>query len=446
MRYEAKTDAPLSDSASQVGETGDEEDSEGEKDEGPFSLLEAPAYGPLTEALHAGAPPQDLRELANIHRLFSAFTQPPGPRDPLGLPLPPTRLGAAPLQEPRRREASIARRSLDKCTGTDDKGPGEARARGRSPGGPPQPPLPRELAAPRGTPPAPVRSPIEERNLFLFDASSNRGVLGGRGVLEGPREDPGHDSDCVSEDSECLAARQSKFSKFLCVGIGRTKTPSRSSSKGGPRAPGKGGAEGKKPLFKLRGGGGDPKAKNLSLKPQRSEDAPELPLQKPEGDPRSPPAPELGGDPRCPCRTPDGRHPPRLDLGKSSSSSSSKEWGSLASPDPPAGGGPKGGGQPLPMTTSGSLGTTQSLGESSGYESIPRDSECSSFSSSQESEMDEDPRKVPPQRGAAAPPQEAPPEVSRVEAIVHNSFLKHLTKRKTEAKVVSSTTWKYRCW
>ena len=38
----------------------------------------------------------------------------------------------------------------------------------------------------------------------------------------------------------------------------------------------------------------------------------------------------------------------------------------------------------------GSLGTTTSLGESSGYESIPRDSECSSFSSSQESEVDEE--------------------------------------------------------
>ena len=43
--------------------------------------------------------------------------------------------------------------------------------------------------------------------------------------------------------------------------------------------------------------------------------------------------------------------------------------------------------------TSGSLGTTTSLGESSGYESIPRDSECSSFSSSQESEVDDEHKK-----------------------------------------------------
>ncbi|KAK7081054.1 hypothetical protein SK128_026640, partial [Halocaridina rubra] len=41
----------------------------------------------------------------------------------------------------------------------------------------------------------------------------------------------------------------------------------------------------------------------------------------------------------------------------------------------------------------GSLGTNPSLGESSGYESIPRDSECSSFSSSQDSEMDEEHRR-----------------------------------------------------
>ncbi|XP_068228581.1 uncharacterized protein [Palaemon carinicauda] len=46
-----------------------------------------------------------------------------------------------------------------------------------------------------------------------------------------------------------------------------------------------------------------------------------------------------------------------------------------------------------PAANSGSLGTNPSLGESSGYESIPRDSECSSFSSSQDSEMDEEHRR-----------------------------------------------------
>lgn len=40
--------------------------------------------------------------------------------------------------------------------------------------------------------------------------------------------------------------------------------------------------------------------------------------------------------------------------------------------------------------TSSSIGTTPSLGESSGYGSMARDSECSSFSSSQDSEMDEE--------------------------------------------------------
>ena len=43
--------------------------------------------------------------------------------------------------------------------------------------------------------------------------------------------------------------------------------------------------------------------------------------------------------------------------------------------------------------TNSSLGTTPSLGESSGYGSMARDSECSSFSSSQDSEMDEEHKK-----------------------------------------------------
>uniref|UniRef100_A0A6A7FY47 Kinesin-like protein CG14535 n=1 Tax=Hirondellea gigas TaxID=1518452 RepID=A0A6A7FY47_9CRUS len=43
--------------------------------------------------------------------------------------------------------------------------------------------------------------------------------------------------------------------------------------------------------------------------------------------------------------------------------------------------------------TNNSLGATPSLGESSGYGSMARDSECSSFSSSQDSEMDEEHRK-----------------------------------------------------
>lgn len=43
--------------------------------------------------------------------------------------------------------------------------------------------------------------------------------------------------------------------------------------------------------------------------------------------------------------------------------------------------------------TNSSLATTPSLGESSGYGSMARDSECSSFSSSQDSEMDEELRK-----------------------------------------------------
>ncbi|KAK8736543.1 hypothetical protein OTU49_005064, partial [Cherax quadricarinatus] len=46
-----------------------------------------------------------------------------------------------------------------------------------------------------------------------------------------------------------------------------------------------------------------------------------------------------------------------------------------------------------PAANNGSLGTNPSLGESSGYESIPRDSECSSFSSSQDSEMDDEHRR-----------------------------------------------------
>ena len=52
---------------------------------------------------------------------------------------------------------------------------------------------------------------------------------------------------------------------------------------------------------------------------------------------------------------------------------------------------------PLPSSKSGtssSTGTTPSLGDSSGYGSMARDSECSSFSSSQDSEMDEEHRKV----------------------------------------------------
>ncbi|XP_047741397.1 uncharacterized protein LOC108673440 isoform X2 [Hyalella azteca] len=45
---------------------------------------------------------------------------------------------------------------------------------------------------------------------------------------------------------------------------------------------------------------------------------------------------------------------------------------------------------PTKSGTSSSIGTTPSLGESSGYGSMARDSECSSFSSSQDSEMDEE--------------------------------------------------------
>ncbi|XP_037787214.1 protein FAM76B-like isoform X2 [Penaeus monodon] len=63
-----------------------------------------------------------------------------------------------------------------------------------------------------------------------------------------------------------------------------------------------------------------------------------------------------------------------------------------------------------PAANSGSLGTNPSLGESSGYESIPRDSECSSFSSSQDSEMDEEHRRDAQAQSQALQQQQPQPK------------------------------------
>ncbi|KAB7502321.1 hypothetical protein Anas_13870, partial [Armadillidium nasatum] len=286
-----------------------------------------------------------------------------------------------------------------------------------------------------------------------------------------------NDSDCpssVSEDSEYII-QNSKFSKFLCVGIGRSR--SKSSVKNAKNNNSSSSStESKRNIFKIRENPSkscknqklkssaktpDYISKNLIRSPSRlhsqgAEDFVEQTLQEgkknKEIDDVTTPPPLPGSELKCQCSN--SRHyPSRIDFSQGTSSSSSKEWGSSAisplSPQicpsiTPSGSGSKGIIAAHPMTTSGSLGTTQSLGESSGYESIPRDSECSSFSSSQESEVDDEHRRflsqwhpTRPTLGASTSLGSTPSSGGEVDSNNKNeqtklqtSFLRHLTRRK----------------
>ncbi|KAB7504088.1 Kinesin-like protein KIF26A [Armadillidium nasatum] len=573
----------FTDLCSQTGETEEEDDDE---DGRPFSLFEATEYGrmcqDLAAALHSEAANKDLRELANIHHLFSAFTrtQPltepeslftpvispiiDNQPQPKSLPVPSSlsstsntnnqkkKIGAdAPsfyndnevsVHNKRREKIQTdlnipLRQSKDKCTGTDENSLvsnfrtsstctpvhnyhssetlieddsfhiQSSNVNTRLVNTPPSLPINTTATLPISSPPSlPLSiSPYvndKEENILIghqvpFKCKScELNNCESCDIILNDSTPNDNDSDCpssVSEDSEYII-QNSKFSKFLCVGIGRSR--SKSSVKNAKNNNSSSSStESKRNIFKIRENPSkscknqklkssaktpDYISKNLIRSPSRlhsqgAEDFVEQTLHEgkknKEIDDVTTPPPLPGSELKCQCSN--SRHyPSRIDFSQGTSSSSSKEWGSSAisplSPQicpsiTPSGSGSKGIIAAHPMTTSGSLGTTQSLGESSGYESIPRDSECSSFSSSQESEVDDEHRRflsqwhpTRPALGASTSLGSTPSSGGEVDSNNKNeqtklqtSFLRHLTRRsssKTEAKLVSSTTWKYRCW
>ncbi|KAB7498611.1 Kinesin-like protein KIF26A [Armadillidium nasatum] len=515
------------------------------------------------QALHSEAANKDLRELANIHHLFSAFTrtQPltepeslftpvispiiDNQPQPKSLPVPSSlsstsntnnqkkKIGAdAPsfyndnevsVHNKRREKIQTdlnipLRQSKDKCTGTDENSLvsnfrtsstctpvhnyhssetlieddsfhiQSSNVNTRLVNTPPSLPINTTATLPISSPPSlPLSiSPYvndKEENILIghqvpFKCKScELNNCESCDIILNDSTPNDNDSDCPSSVS--IGRSRSKSS------VKNAKNNNSSSSS----------TESKRNIFKIRENPSkscknqklkssaktpDYISKNLIRSPSRlhsqgAEDFVEQTLQEgkknKEIDDVTTPPPLPGSELKCQCSN--SRHyPSRIDFSQGTSSSSSKEWGSSAisplSPQicpsiTPSGSGSKGIIAAHPMTTSGSLGTTQSLGESSGYESIPRDSECSSFSSSQESEVDDEHRRflsqwhpTRPTLGASTSLGSTPSSGGEVDSNNKNeqtklqtSFLRHLTRRsssKTEAKLVSSTTWKYRCW
>ena len=239
-----------------------------------------------------------------------------------------------------------------------------------------------------------------------------------------------NESDCtsnISEDSEYMI-QTSKFSKFLCVGVSRnkTKTPYKVSKQNNNKS-----TENKKNSTKLKDSKNktqnksrenskspDQHSKNLIKSPSRvvsQNSAKSIINKRVESTSKTrwgkssrvvasiPPVVRgaynststLIYAPHVPIPTEgyDSGHDSGATQGSATPLEGTEKWvpsqeaqqplRHLRSPYHP----------PHQAGTSSSLGTTTSLGESSGYESIPRDSECSSFSSSQDSEMDEEHRK-----------------------------------------------------
>lgn len=256
----------------------------------------------------------------------------------------------------------------------------------------------------------------------LFDGNDDRTVTG--------KSD--NESDCVSnisEDSEYMM-QTSKLSKFLCVGVGKSKskTPYKITKQNNNKI-----IENKKNTAKLKdckvkiptksresSKSPDRNSKNLIKSPSRvvSQSAAKQNVSRRSDTSLSVrtrwgksarvgasklPTVSSRGNYRYTCTLmypPDAATPTEgYDSGHDSGAATQGSATPMESAESW-----RTGGQGLPShqhhehhhhpaANSGSLGTNPSLGESSGYESIPRDSECSSFSSSQDSEMDDEHRR-----------------------------------------------------
>lgn len=244
-----------------------------------------------------------------------------------------------------------------------------------------------------------------------------------------------NESDCVSnisEDSEYMM-QTSKLSKFLCVGVGRSKSkaPYKVAKQNNNKI-----VENKKNMSKIKESkvknpaksrenskSPDRNSKNLIKSPSRvvSQSAAKQSVGGRRGDTGSvrtrwgksarvgaikPPAVGMRGNYRYTCTlmyppdapTPTEGYDSGHDSGAATQGSatpleSSEAWRTGQNLQPHQQHHHQHHQHQHPAANSGSLGTNPSLGESSGYESIPRDSECSSFSSSQDSEMDEEHRR-----------------------------------------------------
>lgn len=262
-------------------------------------------------------------------------------------------------------------------------------------------------------------------NPVKYDYSKDEDVVDGNDerTVTGKSD---NESDCVSnisEDSEYMM-HTSKLSKFLCVGVGRSKskTPYKVAKQNNNKI-----VENKKNIAKLK----DSKVKipNKSRENSKSPDRNSKNLIKSPSRVVSQSAAKPNVSKKCDTaavRTRWGKSarvgatkPPAVSV----KSSYRYTCTLMYPPDAPtptegydsghdSGAATQGSATPLenneawrtgqnvqphqhhhPAANSGSLGTNPSLAESSGYESIPRDSECSSFSSSQDSEMDDEHRK-----------------------------------------------------
>lgn len=238
-----------------------------------------------------------------------------------------------------------------------------------------------------------------------------------------------NESDCVSnisEDSEYMM-QTSKLSKFLCVGVGRSKskTPYKVAKQNNNKL-----VENKKNMAKLKESkvkipaksrenskSPDRNSKNLIKSPSRvvSQSVAKQSVSR-RGDTTSvrtrwgksarvgaakPPSVNARGSYRYTCTlmyppdapTPTEGYDSGHDSGAATQGSATplennEAWRTAQNLQPH-----QHHQHHHPAANNGSLGTNPSLGESSGYESIPRDSECSSFSSSQDSEMDDEQRR-----------------------------------------------------
>ncbi|KAG7160376.1 Kinesin-like protein KIF26A-like [Homarus americanus] len=264
-----------------------------------------------------------------------------------------------------------------------------------------------------------------------------------------------NESDCVSnisEDSEYMM-QTSKLSKFLCVGVGRSKskTPYKVAKQNNNKI-----VENKKNMAKIKESkvknpakgrenskSPDRNSKNLIKSPSRvvSQSAAKQSVSR-RGDNASvrtrwgksarvgaakPPAVGTRGNYRYTCTlmyppdapTPTEGYDSGHDSGAATQGSATplennEAWRTTQNLQPH---------QHHhhhqhhhPAANSGSLGTNPSLGESSGYESIPRDSECSSFSSSQDSEMDDEHRRDAQAHSQAFLHPQTPPKPQVVNA------------------------------
>jgi len=232
------------------------------------------------------------------------------------------------------------------------------------------------------------------------------------------------DSDClsnVSDDSEYMM-RTSKLSKFLCVGVGRSKskTPyklSKQNFKNESKKNAKMKESKSKSSSKSRDSSKSPDfdSKNLLKSPSRVNSQTISKSSSGSSSTTSGWKSDSSKSNRWnkfsssskglsnystnssfsyqahPVEGYDSGHESGITPGSSTPQEIPEASWSTVQPEPKA----KATGQrlPIPASKSGtgsSLGTTPSLGDSSGYGSMARDSECSSFSSSQDSELEEE--------------------------------------------------------